>query len=64
MLRVNAKAGTDYLAALKADGTTSGFLDRMYLFDEVNELIGLDEMIRDGQRYAGDIRDAKEDPQL
>ncbi len=64
MLRVNAKAGTDYLAALKADGTTSGFLDRMYLFDEVNGLIGLDEMIRDGQRYAGDIRDAKEDPQL
>jgi hypothetical protein len=36
----------------------------MYLFDEVNGLIGLDEMIRDGQRYAGDIRDAKEDPQL
>jgi hypothetical protein len=36
----------------------------MFLFDEVNELIGLDEMIRDGQRYAGDIRDAKEDSQL
>ena len=64
MLRVHVKAATEYLAVLKADGTTSRFLDRMLLFDEVNGLIGLDEMIRDGQSYAGDIRDAKEDPQF
>ena len=36
----------------------------MLLFDEVNGLIGLDEMIRDGQSYAGDIRDANENPQF
>ena len=64
MLRVHVKAAAEYLAVLKADGTTSRFLDRMLLFDEVNGLIGLDEMIRDGQSYAGDIRDAKEDPQF
>lgn len=53
MVRVLGRAAADYLETLRRDGTTAGMLDRMYDFAQVNAVIGTDEMLRDGQRYAG-----------
>lgn len=51
MVRVVGRAATDYLATLKADGTTRGMLDRMFDFSRLNEVIGTDDMLRHGDRY-------------
>ena len=52
MMRVLSRAGAEYLAALKAQGTTAGILDRMFDFKRLNAVIGTDDMIRSGRRYA------------
>lgn len=51
MVRVVGHAATNYLATLKADGTTRGMLDRMFDFRRLNEVIGTDAMLQDGERY-------------
>jgi 2-methylisocitrate lyase-like PEP mutase family enzyme len=52
MVRVVARAGQDYLATLRRDGTTRQMLDRMLDFHGINELIGTDVMLRAGSRYS------------
>ena len=39
-----AKTVYDFMSCLKSTGTTEGFSDRMFSFDEFNELVGLHEM--------------------
>jgi 2-methylisocitrate lyase-like PEP mutase family enzyme len=51
MMRVVAKAGADYLATLKRDGTTGNMLDRMQDFRGINAVIGTDDMLAAGRRY-------------
>jgi len=51
MVRVVGHAATNYLATLKAEGTTRGMLDRMFDFRRLNDVIGTDDMLRDGERY-------------
>lgn len=51
MVRVLSRAGADYLAALKRDGTTANILDRMNDFSQINELIGTPEMLALGEHY-------------
>lgn len=53
MARVVGLAGARYLATLQADGTTRDMLDRMLEFPRLNELIGTDTMLADGDRYQG-----------
>jgi len=51
MVRVVGHAATNYLGTLKSDGTTRNMLDRMFDFRRLNEVIGTDAMLRDGERY-------------
>lgn len=51
MVRVVSKAATDYLATLRRDGTTRNMLGRMFDFNKVNDIIGTDELLRQGERY-------------
>lgn len=51
MARVVGQAATHYLATLKADGTTRNMLDRMFDFARLNEVIGTDTMLAEGDRY-------------
>lgn len=52
MVRVLSRAGAEYLAALRRDGTTAGILDRMFDFNQVNYLIGTDELIETAEKYS------------
>ncbi|MDG1463167.1 MAG: oxaloacetate decarboxylase [Gammaproteobacteria bacterium] len=58
MVRVITKAAQDYLTALNKDGTTANILDNMLDFSQVMELVGLSEMVADGQNYACDLKSA------
>ncbi len=49
---VTARAVTDLMRYLRAEGTTKGILDRMITFEEFNRLIGLPEIRRAEERYA------------
>jgi methylisocitrate lyase len=49
-----ARAVTEVLAELKAAETTAGVLDRLTAFDELNQLVGLDERYAEEARYAQD----------
>jgi 2-methylisocitrate lyase-like PEP mutase family enzyme len=51
MVRVLSRAGAEYLEALRRDGTTVGILDRMFDFNQVNDVIGTDELIDIADRY-------------
>ncbi|GMW06798.1 MAG: 2-methylisocitrate lyase [Nevskiales bacterium] len=51
MVRVVGHAATDYLATLGRDGTTRNMLDRMLDFPALNDLIGTEAMLREGDRY-------------
>lgn len=51
MVRVVGQAATSYLATLQADGTTRGMLDRMFDFQRLNDAIGTDAMLQQGERY-------------
>ena len=51
MVRALSRAGADYLATLKRDGTTANFLDRMNDFGQINALVGTDEMLERGEGY-------------
>lgn len=51
MVRVVGHAAANYLATLKADGTTRQMLDRMLDFRQLNDVIGTDDMLQQGERY-------------
>jgi 2-methylisocitrate lyase-like PEP mutase family enzyme len=52
MIRVLSRAGVEYLQVLRRDGTTTGILDRMFDFKQVNEIIGTDELIGSVNKYS------------
>ncbi len=52
MVRVIGLAASSYLATLRAEGTTRTMLDRMLDFSSLNDVIGTDELLRHGERYA------------
>ncbi len=54
MVRVISKAGAEYLSTLRRDGTTRNMLGRMNDFGRLNAIIGTDEMLELGRRYAED----------
>ena len=51
MVRVLSRAGAEYLEALRRDGTTAGILDRMFDFNQVNDVIGTEELIDIADKY-------------
>jgi 2-methylisocitrate lyase-like PEP mutase family enzyme len=51
MVRVLSRAGAEYLEALRRDGTTVGILDRMFDFNQVNDVIGTEELIDIADKY-------------
>ena len=59
MVRVISFAAQAYLQELGEQGTTAGMLDRMNQFNQIMDLVGLQESIAEGQTYAGDIKDAR-----
>lgn len=54
MVRVVGFAASQYLATLKADGTTRGMLDRMFDFSRLNATVGTDAMLQTGERYSAE----------
>ena len=50
IVRTLARTARDYYASLAANGTTQPFRERMFDFNELNELIGTPEMIERGKR--------------
>jgi 2-methylisocitrate lyase-like PEP mutase family enzyme len=51
MIRVLAHAAQAYLAELKANGSTDGFRDRMLNFNQLQDIIGTQDMLDAGRRY-------------
>jgi 2-methylisocitrate lyase-like PEP mutase family enzyme len=51
MVRAHAFMAQEFLRLLKANGTTALFRDRMLDFVEINALLGLPELLADGQKY-------------
>lgn len=54
MVRVLSRAGAQYLAALKHDGTTANILNTMNDFSQLNELIGTQELLSEADTYDPD----------
>ena len=54
MLRMLSRAGAEYLAVLRRDGTTAGIMERMFDFGQVNELIGTADMLSSAVKYSPD----------
>ena len=51
IVRTLAKTAVDYYASLAAHGSTQPFRERMFDFDQLNNLIGTPEMLECGRRY-------------
>jgi len=51
IVRALARTASDFYGSLAAHGTSEPFLDRMYDFTALNELIGTPEMIALGKKY-------------
>jgi 2-methylisocitrate lyase-like PEP mutase family enzyme len=51
MVRAHAFMAREFLGQLKSAGTTAGFRDKMLNFGQINELLGLPQLIEDGTRY-------------
>ena len=60
MVRVISFAAAEYLQELKTKGTTAGMLDRMNKFDQIMDLVGLQESIAEGKAYDPDIKNARD----
>ena len=60
MVRIIAKAGQDYLKALKEDCSTAQVRDRMFDFNGLNTLLGTAELLESGKRYDPDALKAAE----
>ena len=54
MVRVVGFAASQYLATLKAEGTTRGMLDQMFDFSRLNATVGTDAMLQAGEQYAAE----------
>ena len=54
IVRAIAHAAQDFYGALKRDGTTNAFRNRMFGFDELNDVIGTPAMLAEGKRYEGE----------
>jgi 2-methylisocitrate lyase-like PEP mutase family enzyme len=51
IVRALARTASDYYASLAAHGTTEPFLDRMYDFTALNDVIGTPALIALGKQY-------------
>lgn len=60
MVRMLAKAGQDYLKALKQDGSTQQVRERMFDFDGLNNLLGTQDLLDSGKQYDPDTLKAAE----
>jgi 2-methylisocitrate lyase-like PEP mutase family enzyme len=60
MVRVITYAAAQYLQELKEKGTTAYMLDRMNQFDQIMDLVGLEESIAEGKAYDPDIKNARD----
>jgi 2-methylisocitrate lyase-like PEP mutase family enzyme len=60
MVRAHAYMAQEFLRQLKANGTTALFRDRMLDFNQINVLLGLPDLLADGQRYDASGRAAAE----
>ncbi len=60
MVRVTSFAAQAYLRELKVNGTTAGLLDQMNSFDQIMDLVGLQESIAEGKAYDPDIKAARD----
>jgi 2-methylisocitrate lyase-like PEP mutase family enzyme len=54
IVRAIARAAQDFYGTLKRDGTTAAFRNRMFGFDELNDVIGTPAMLAEGKRYEGE----------
>ena len=52
LTRFLTRAAAELLSGLKTEGSTRAFLDRMFTFTEVNEILGLPEVMQREARYA------------
>jgi 2-methylisocitrate lyase-like PEP mutase family enzyme len=53
IVRAIAHAAQDFYGTLKRNGTTATFRNRMFGFDELNDVIGTPAMLAEGKRYEG-----------
>jgi len=51
LVRVVAHAADQYFASLRKYGTTIPYLDKMFDFDELNELLGTEKTMKIGEKY-------------
>jgi 2-methylisocitrate lyase-like PEP mutase family enzyme len=51
IVRALARTARDYYANLKAHGTNVAFQDRMFDFQELNDMLGTAEILRNGRSY-------------
>jgi len=51
MLRMISRAGAEYLADLRRNGTTAGIMDRMFDFQTLNTVIGTDRLLAEAKQY-------------
>lgn len=51
MVRAVARAATDYFASLKEHGDTRALSDRMFDFNDLQNILGTAQMLEDGKRY-------------
>jgi 2-methylisocitrate lyase-like PEP mutase family enzyme len=52
LVRAFAFMAGEFLAALKSDGTTAALRKRMFDFNQINQILGLDGLMEEGARYA------------
>jgi 2-methylisocitrate lyase-like PEP mutase family enzyme len=60
MVRIISFAAQAYLQELKAKGTTAGLLSQMNQFDQIMDLVGLQESIAEGKAYDPEIKAARD----
>ena len=53
IVRAIAHAAQDFYGTLRRDGTTAAFRNRMFGFNELNDVIGTPAMLAEGKRYEG-----------
>ena len=59
IVRALARTASEFYASLAAHGTSEPFLDRMYDFAALNDVIGTPEMIALGKGYEAGVADSK-----
>lgn len=60
MVRIVSFAAQNYLRELREQGTTAGLLDQMNQFDQIMDLVGLQESIAEGKAYDPEIKAARD----